>query len=264
MELAAIIIGLALRRWYLPPQQGDTIYSDCKSITDVINSTTPPLSKFPAKLPFLQAVLHHLHALKPQGVILDWTKAHPEQRTTIDKYSHRDWGILLADCAASNHPLPDQIRIQQHLQFSLPEILQMSLDPNTWYVSLPNGLPRISSPIIIKRDTTTLIYLAHKRSLQGLSLQMTRKIWKLHQQSFAKRATIIKLITGWNVDGSRYALYTTDPQAKATNSRCPLCLATDSDLHWICDCPCPVLKDPRDSLLDTEIPNYLRDVQQQT
>ena len=52
----------------------------------------------------------------------------------------------------------------------------MSMDPNTWYVSLPNGLPRISSPIILKRDTTTLTYLANKRSLQGLSLQMTRKI----------------------------------------------------------------------------------------
>ena len=137
------------------------------------------------------------------------------------------------------------------------------MDPNTWYVSLPIGLPRISSPIILKRDTTTLTYLANKRSLQGLSLQMTRKIWKLHRQSFARRATIIKLITGWNVDGSRYALYTSDPQAKETNSRCPLCLAPDSDLHWICDCPCPVLKDSRDSLLDTAIPNYLREVQQQ-
>ena len=71
MELAAIIVGLALRRWYLPPQQGDTIYSDCKSITDVINSATPQLSKFPAKLPFLQAILHHLPALKQQGVTLD-------------------------------------------------------------------------------------------------------------------------------------------------------------------------------------------------
>ena len=104
---------------------------------------------------------------------------------------------------------------------SLPEILQMSMDPNTWYVSLPNGLPRISSPIILKRDTTTLAYLANKRSLQGLSLHMTRKVWKLHQLSFARRSTIIKLITGWNVDGSRYALYTSDPLAKATNSRCP-------------------------------------------
>ena len=71
MELAAIIVGLALRRWYLPPQQDDTIYSDCKSITDVINSATPQLSKFPAKLPFLQAILHHLQALKQQGVTLD-------------------------------------------------------------------------------------------------------------------------------------------------------------------------------------------------
>ena len=79
-----------------------------------------------------------------------------------------------------NLMFPDRIRIQQHLQISLPETLQVSLDPNTWYVSLPNGLT----------------YLANKSSLQGLSLQMTRKIWKLHQQSFARRTTIIKLITG--------------------------------------------------------------------
>ena len=59
MELAAIIIGLALRRWQLPPQQGDIVYSDCKSITDVLKSIVPRLSKHPAKLPFLQAVLHH-------------------------------------------------------------------------------------------------------------------------------------------------------------------------------------------------------------
>ena len=52
----------------------------------------------------------------------------------------------------------------------------MSLDPSTCYVSLPYGLPRISSPIILKRDTTTLTYLANKRALQGLSLHMTRKI----------------------------------------------------------------------------------------
>ena len=42
MELAAIIIGLAIRRWTLPPQQGDTIYSDCKSLTDVLKSSAPP------------------------------------------------------------------------------------------------------------------------------------------------------------------------------------------------------------------------------
>ena len=71
MELAAIIIGLAIRRWQLPPQQGDIIYSDCKSITDVIKSPAPSLLKHPAKLPFLQAVLHHLKALRPQGVTLD-------------------------------------------------------------------------------------------------------------------------------------------------------------------------------------------------
>jgi hypothetical protein len=90
MELAEIVVGLALRRWHLPPQQGGIIYSDCKSITDVINSTAPQLSKFPAKLTLLQATLHHLHAVKTQGVTLDWTKAHPEQHTNINNYSHRD------------------------------------------------------------------------------------------------------------------------------------------------------------------------------
>ena len=109
MELAAIIIGLALRQWQLPPQQGDVIYSDCKSIMDVIKSTVLPLSKHPAKLPFLQAVLHHLKALRPQGVTIDWTKSHSERRSTPEKYTTNDWGILLADCAASNHPIPSNI-----------------------------------------------------------------------------------------------------------------------------------------------------------
>ena len=86
------------------------------------------------------------------------------------------------------------------------------------------------------------------------------KTWKLHQQSYARRATILKLITGWNVDGSRYALYTQDLQAKLVNARCPLCLAPDSDLHWICECPCPVLKEPRDTLIQETIPAHLRQI----
>ena len=65
MDFTAIIIGLAIRRWKLPPQQGDIIYSDCKSITDVITSSAPSPSKHPAKLPFLQAALHHLKTLHP-------------------------------------------------------------------------------------------------------------------------------------------------------------------------------------------------------
>jgi hypothetical protein len=258
MELATLIIGLALRRWQLPHQQGDIVYSDCKSITDVIKSTVPRLSKHPAKLPFLQAVLQHLTALRPQGTTIDWTKSHPERRSTPDKYTINDWGILLADCAASNHPIPSNIRIQQHLQLSLPTLLQSSIDPATWFVSLPSGMPRMSSPIILKRDLTTFNYLANKRNLQGLSLHMLQKIWKLHQQSYARRTTILKLITGWNVDGSRYALYTQEPQAKLINARCPLCLAPDSDLHWICECPCPALKEPRDTLLNETIPTHLR------
>jgi hypothetical protein len=60
-----------------------------------------------------------------------------------------------------------------------------------------------------------------------------------------------------NVDGSRYALYTQDPQAKLINAHCPLCLAPDSDLHWICECPCPALKEPRDTLLHETILTHL-------
>ena len=33
-------------------------------------------------------------------------------------------------------------------------------------------MPRMSSPIILKRDLTTFSYLANKRNLQGLSLHM--------------------------------------------------------------------------------------------
>ena len=67
-------------------------------------------------------------------------------------------------------------------------------------------------PIILKRDLTTFTYLANKRNLRGLSLHLLQKTWKLHQHSYARRATILKLVTGWNVDGSRYALYTQDPK----------------------------------------------------
>ena len=97
-------------------------------------------------------------------------------------------------------------------------LLQTSIEP-AWFVGLPSGIPRMSSPIILKRDLTTFTYLANKRNLRGLSLHLLQKTWKLHQQSYARRATILKLVTGWNVDCSRYALYTKDSQAKLVNAR---------------------------------------------
>ena len=117
----------------------------------------------------------------------------------------------------------------------------------------------MSSPIILRRDADTINYLAHKRHIGGLSHTMLKRIWKLPQHSHARRSTIMKLITGWNVDGSRYSLYTEDPQTKAKNAHCPLCMATDSDLHWICECPCPALQEPRDTLLQHTIPQFIRD-----
>jgi hypothetical protein len=154
----------------------DIIYSDCRSITDVINGVILKLFKFLAKLPFLQAVLHHLKALKPQSVLLQWTKAHPETRTTSDKYTDQDWGIYLADCAASSHPILPQINICHHLQLFMPNILGQAMDPHTWYTSLNNGLPRMSSPIILRRDADTLNYLARKQHIGGLSLTMLKSI----------------------------------------------------------------------------------------
>jgi hypothetical protein len=63
-------------------QQGTIItLRNGAQLTEVLTSLEPALSEFPVRLPFLQAVLHHLQAFHPQGVRLDWTKAHPEQRT---------------------------------------------------------------------------------------------------------------------------------------------------------------------------------------
>ena len=115
MELAAIIVGLALHRWYLPPQQGDTIYSECKSITDVINSAAPPLSKFPAKLPFLQAIIHHLQALKSQGDT--WTEPKRTQSNVPLLTSIRT-GTGAFYSPTAQPPITSyrtKIRIQQHL-----------------------------------------------------------------------------------------------------------------------------------------------------
>ena len=33
----------------------------------------------------------------------------------------------------------------------------------------------------------------------------------------------------------------------------------DSDLHWICECPCPALQEPRETLLRHTIPQLIRD-----
>ena len=42
------------------------------------------------------------------------------------------------------------------------------------------GSPRMSSPIILRRDADTLNYLNRKQHLGGLSLTMLNKIWNSH------------------------------------------------------------------------------------
>jgi hypothetical protein len=72
------------------------------------------------------------------------------------------------------HPVPPQININHQLQLSLPNVLGQAIDPTTWFTSLNNGLPRMSSPII--RDADTLNYLAQKQHIGGLSLTMLKRI----------------------------------------------------------------------------------------
>ena len=56
----------------------------------------------------------------------------------------------------------------------------------------------MSSPIILKRDLTTFAYLANKRTLHDLSLHyMVQKTRRLYQQSYIRRATILKLRRRW-------------------------------------------------------------------
>jgi hypothetical protein len=54
----------------------------------------------------------------------------------------------------------------------------------------------MSSLIILRRDADTLNYLDRKNHIDGISLTMLKSIWKLQKQSYARRFTIIKLITG--------------------------------------------------------------------
>ena len=100
----------------------------------------------------------------------------PRDTHNPDKYTDQDWGIYLADCAASGHPILPQINIHHHLQLSLLNVLGQAMNPNTWLTSLNNRLPLMSSLIILRRDADTLNYLARKQHIGGLSLTMLKSI----------------------------------------------------------------------------------------
>jgi hypothetical protein len=53
-------------------------------------------------------------------------------------------------------------------------------------------------------------------------------------------------------------MYTQDLQAKIINAHCPPYLAPDPDLHWICKCPCPALKEHRNTLLHETFSAHFR------
>ena len=140
-------------------------------------------------------------------------------------------------------------------------LLQTSIDPGKWLVGLPSGLPRMSSPIILKRDLTTFTYLANKRNLRSLSLHM---IQKMKTTPTILRPTRDHLKAHYWLECRRLPIRPIHPGPQNQAGQCTMPPLPSTRLRPTLDMrmpmPCPALKELRDTLIQETIPAHLRQI----
>ena len=151
MEHAAIIIELTIRRWKLPTQQGDIIYSDCKSLTDVIKSSAPPLSKPQLSYPFSKRFFAISKPSAPKGSPL--TGPNPIQNDDPRQSNKHSMTGAYYSRTVQHPTIQSQAKSGSNNIFS---------SRSQCYSRPP--LTRAHGSSASPRDLTTFTYLANKRN----------------------------------------------------------------------------------------------------
>jgi hypothetical protein len=165
MEVLAQRVALSVLR-VLP---FNLIYSDCQSAINSVRAIL--LSQLKRALGTAPAGVILASMPAAPDVHLEWTRAHPERRIPDrSKWSYTDWGIFLADAAASNdwsqfHSIYGQHRMTPRiLSLDLRDIIFELLSPSQCYwVWRDSGLPVLGDLNVLRLHLHSLPrYLVHR------------------------------------------------------------------------------------------------------
>ena len=109
-ELLALLVALGCEsKLGRPREYNEEISSDCKSVVDYVNNHRQTrLRNEVRKIPFFMVINQYMQ--EADWLKLRWVQSHPKRRKEQAEFSRDDWGIYVADCYASNKPVPKHLR----------------------------------------------------------------------------------------------------------------------------------------------------------
>jgi exonuclease III len=207
-----------------------------------------------ANLPIYEAIVSLLEAAP--GIKIEHVKAHGDPKKQ-SKWTRAQWGNFYADKLAKGDT---DHWATKHLIWPVPELetLAMNLSPWHWVSKDKHLLLEPVQQLI--QNTTINAYLIDRdiyrvkrgqdEKWQDAHLGLIEDVWKTRKLKMGKQATINRLIwdKGWH-GGNRAKATTPSHLAEDAWIGCGDCGKTDSQNHWIRECPAEHIRSIR---LDTK------------
>jgi len=148
-----------------------------------------------------------------------------------------DWGIYVADCYASNKPVPIHLRGYAY-KVKASEMVREVFPRSLWYLGDKGSLPIMVDPKRRYQDLRMEQYwrnrdgqVGHEETYQGSTTYIMHVAGELRYLNMRQRARRVKLMLDWVVHGRRMQLMGVD-----SSGRCPICMERDSLEHMIFAC----------------------------
>jgi len=236
-ELLALLVALGCeRKLGRPLAYNEEISSDCKSVVDYVNNHRQTrLRNEVGKLPFLMAIQQYMQ--EADYLKLRWVQSHPERRKDQADFTMDDWGIYVADCYASNKPVPKHLRGFEY-KVKASEMVREVFPRSLWYLGDKGSLPIMVDPKRRYQDLRMEQYwrnrdgqVGHEETYQGSTTYIMHVAGELRYLNMRQKARRVKLMLDWVVHGRRMQLMGVD-----SSGLCPICMERDSLEHMIFEC----------------------------
>ena len=248
-ELLALIVAVHVQN-YLPDM---AIYSDCLSAIKILEVAARGGKR--AGLCKIRPLLSTLCELQSPPRVF-WTKGHPERHKQQHEWTFTDWGIFLADLAASNK----LAELQNYVPIvgSSALLTQVASDfilPGQWFwTSGTTTVPAARTPIQQQAFQRVSCYLAGRDQYridrgdppfwEDTSLGLAHKCWRSITHGALGCNIVLKNVLDKYWHGRNRAKGLAPPEAELVAS-CQHCGMLDSQKHIFLECPLNDLCDLR-------------------
>ena len=233
-----------------------TIFSDCKSAIKEATNMKGKKARRAGNMDM--AVLWNIFSNMTGPLNAKHVRAHPERRTSPEKYSLDERGNVFADKIAGGD-VDAVMRCDSILTMEAVELMECLTLAGHWVVTDHQGTPQLKKPQKLVCEDKQNKYLGtrdeyrHSRGASGkwstLQLRGINKLYARFTTLYASRARVTKLVYDKYWHGGNRVKGLSDPQDIRLQECCMLCDDVDNEYHMLVGCQCEELEDIREQAL---------------